>query len=577
MVTEESLSQLFSKFGVVRDVSIKKSTIEPDVGRQCGYGFVHFDVTQEGVESAVLAAKTLQDTTIEEVNYKSSISHNLSKLIHGEESPSPQILNSNVHHESAPISSQQSIQSTPSMGHMPLSAIPSLPQVMLSPNSSAEGCEYQFSKTISNHSIDQPPAHTSSQITYNSTNNRVLVPNSNIGGIPHNMTSTMMHQVTAPVFRQPVYLTQMSGTSHIPNQSSIPVSVSMHSMQISHNPNPAHSNQQSGHINHPDSFVPLNQLNEMNQSQIIGQVHVMTAGSPHSQQKGVLAATSSFVPSNHQGNPNYAVHGSQGIVGGMTQNGQQGLPPSTVQPMQIGPVLIPVLSHPSNNGLPMSPIAMGSFVPTSPVHVITGPAPPPPGVTAWVPSPIMSPSITGISNDSIRDEHVSYFNVGQLLHSPNPGNSIPAYVSSPVMSNGSPLMTYTALLPPTYTAPDGQNNQAWDNWNRASQSPTQLSRVTTGYTPTYAHIETGVAAKNRHANQLSPGTSSSELAGSPAIGNGSSSFNRDVLMSSAAVKNSKSASKSGVSTRSIINRFRKNLSLPADNQRYDGKSELDEN
>lgn len=64
-----------------------------DLVRQSGYGFVHYDLSKDGICSAVEAAKELTDTTIDEVNYKSSISHNLKKYITDElddkESSSP--------------------------------------------------------------------------------------------------------------------------------------------------------------------------------------------------------------------------------------------------------------------------------------------------------------------------------------------------------------------------------------------------------------------------------------------------------------------------------------------------------
>jgi hypothetical protein len=70
---------LFSSFGVVLDCSIKKSYIDQSINRQCGYGFVHFASSQEGIESALAAVAGLNDATINEVCYKCSISHNLEK------------------------------------------------------------------------------------------------------------------------------------------------------------------------------------------------------------------------------------------------------------------------------------------------------------------------------------------------------------------------------------------------------------------------------------------------------------------------------------------------------------------
>jgi len=84
LVTEESLRELFSKYGLVVDASIKKSMIDTDVRRQSGYGFVHYSITGEGIHAAIRAASSLDDITVESVNYKCSLSHNLNKYLTGE-------------------------------------------------------------------------------------------------------------------------------------------------------------------------------------------------------------------------------------------------------------------------------------------------------------------------------------------------------------------------------------------------------------------------------------------------------------------------------------------------------------
>lgn len=82
IITEESLRILFSSFGVVLDTSIKKSYIdEQGINRQCGYGFVHFASSQDGVQSALASVAGLNDVTIDDVSYKCSVSHNLEKQL----------------------------------------------------------------------------------------------------------------------------------------------------------------------------------------------------------------------------------------------------------------------------------------------------------------------------------------------------------------------------------------------------------------------------------------------------------------------------------------------------------------
>lgn len=52
-----------------------------DLNRQSGYGFVHFAITPSGVESAICAASELNDMTVDNINYKCSISHNLNRRL----------------------------------------------------------------------------------------------------------------------------------------------------------------------------------------------------------------------------------------------------------------------------------------------------------------------------------------------------------------------------------------------------------------------------------------------------------------------------------------------------------------
>lgn len=87
LVTEESLRVLFNRFGLVSDVSIKKSMIDQEMGRQSGYGFVYFSIHNDGVRAAVEAAQALTDTTIDEVNYKCSLAHNLMKFLNVDAAP----------------------------------------------------------------------------------------------------------------------------------------------------------------------------------------------------------------------------------------------------------------------------------------------------------------------------------------------------------------------------------------------------------------------------------------------------------------------------------------------------------
>ena len=81
LVTVESLQALFSSYGTVLDVSIKRSTIDKSTKFQSGFGFIHYSSQQDGIAAAFQAAKTLYDERIENVNYTCKISHALEKFL----------------------------------------------------------------------------------------------------------------------------------------------------------------------------------------------------------------------------------------------------------------------------------------------------------------------------------------------------------------------------------------------------------------------------------------------------------------------------------------------------------------
>eukprot|EP01040_Poterioochromonas_malhamensis_P002156 gene2156-2297_t len=138
LVTETSLRVLFSKYGEVADVSIKKSTVDRALNRQSGYGFVHYPITPEGINAAFRAATELQDTTVDEVNYKSSLSHKLagyieqSKVLHTQasqvtsqnkdESPKTYIFNSSElkPNSSAPLLPHQLVPGIRQFNYVPM-------------------------------------------------------------------------------------------------------------------------------------------------------------------------------------------------------------------------------------------------------------------------------------------------------------------------------------------------------------------------------------------------------------------------------------------------------------------------
>jgi hypothetical protein len=84
---------------------------------QSGYGFVHFSLTPEGIESALQAVQVMNRRTVETVGYECSISHGLKKVLeHGRSSPasSPPPMNHSFRREKTPF---PSTNTSSSMGH----------------------------------------------------------------------------------------------------------------------------------------------------------------------------------------------------------------------------------------------------------------------------------------------------------------------------------------------------------------------------------------------------------------------------------------------------------------------------
>jgi hypothetical protein len=79
-ITEEDLHFVFDGFGNVADAAIKESSIDHRLGRQSGYGFVHFTCDQGGIESAFKAVNAVDNANIANVVYNVELSKNLLKL-----------------------------------------------------------------------------------------------------------------------------------------------------------------------------------------------------------------------------------------------------------------------------------------------------------------------------------------------------------------------------------------------------------------------------------------------------------------------------------------------------------------
>ena len=81
LVTEETVRKVFLNFGHVQDVTIKKTSTNPKTGEQTGYGFVHFPLTDTGIQSAISAAKVIRQVYINNVLYDCRLTWSLEEII----------------------------------------------------------------------------------------------------------------------------------------------------------------------------------------------------------------------------------------------------------------------------------------------------------------------------------------------------------------------------------------------------------------------------------------------------------------------------------------------------------------
>lgn len=81
IVTEQMILELFSTFGKVIEVSLKKKCVDTEMCIQNGYGFVHYPLTAEGIESALRAVETLHQVTINNISYDCSVSNQLKQVL----------------------------------------------------------------------------------------------------------------------------------------------------------------------------------------------------------------------------------------------------------------------------------------------------------------------------------------------------------------------------------------------------------------------------------------------------------------------------------------------------------------
>lgn len=81
IVNEHFIRDIFSNFGEVLEVSLKKMCVDAEMCIQNGYGFVHFPLSAEGIKSAFQAVEALHQVTINQISYDCSVSNQLRQVL----------------------------------------------------------------------------------------------------------------------------------------------------------------------------------------------------------------------------------------------------------------------------------------------------------------------------------------------------------------------------------------------------------------------------------------------------------------------------------------------------------------
>jgi hypothetical protein len=88
-VTEATIRSVFSTFGELINISIKKSEIDRVMGEQHGYGFVHFPLTDAGIQSALKASQSLTQAYVQNVLYDCCLTWSLENFLQQRNAPKP--------------------------------------------------------------------------------------------------------------------------------------------------------------------------------------------------------------------------------------------------------------------------------------------------------------------------------------------------------------------------------------------------------------------------------------------------------------------------------------------------------
>ena len=167
MVTEATVREVFSHFGQVIDVTIKKTGNQARSGEQTGYGFLNYPLTDEGIESAIKASKIVRQVHINNVLFDCCLTWGLEQIIAQRQQQQDFTSYGQAYLQPSPsMSHSDSFTSTNSFSSTPRGAFESTPASQLLSTDRS----YLDTKNIpihyaNNYSLPTPPMNTSMPVS----------------------------------------------------------------------------------------------------------------------------------------------------------------------------------------------------------------------------------------------------------------------------------------------------------------------------------------------------------------------------------------------------------------------------
>jgi RNA recognition motif-containing protein len=76
-VTEAKLREIFDRFGEVLDITINRADFQKDTFTHSGYGFIHYELSPKGINSALLAIDQMRERVVNSIAISCTVSHGL--------------------------------------------------------------------------------------------------------------------------------------------------------------------------------------------------------------------------------------------------------------------------------------------------------------------------------------------------------------------------------------------------------------------------------------------------------------------------------------------------------------------